>query len=164
MLQRLQLDLLERRAPHGEKIALAAIERDRTLQVHACHTRLREIEVLHDQLRALFEDDPGLEARDVAVMTPDIDRYAPYIAAVFGGAQGTPRFIPYTVADESSLASSPMADLVLRLLGLASAKLTSNEVLDLIALPPLMRRFDLDTESIDRLRDWIEKAGRALGT
>ncbi|MET0231601.1 MAG: exodeoxyribonuclease V subunit gamma [Rhodanobacteraceae bacterium] len=163
ILQRLQHDLLERRARHGDTLALAAIERDRTLQVHACHTRLREIEVLHDQLRALFEDDPTLEARDVAVMTPDIDRYAPCIAAVFGGAQGTPRYIPYTVADESSLASSPVADLVLRILGFANAKLTSNEVLDLIALPPLLRRFDLDAESIDRLRDWIENAGARWG-
>ena len=163
VLQRVQLDLLERRAPHGDKLPLAAIEHDRTLQVHACHTRLREIEVLHDQLRALIEDDPTLEARDVAVMTPDINDYAPHIAAVFGGAQGTPRFIPYTVADESSLASSPAADLVLRILGLSTAKLTSNEVLDLIALPPLMRRFDLDAESIDRLRDWIENAGARWG-
>ncbi|HVT32716.1 MAG TPA: exodeoxyribonuclease V subunit gamma [Rhodanobacteraceae bacterium] len=163
VLQRLQLDVLERRAPHGEKLALESIARDRTLEVHACHTRLREIEVLHDQLRALFEDDAALEARDVAVMTPDIDRYAPYIEAVFGGAEGTPRFIPYTVADESALASAPVADLVLRILGLPDAKLTSNEVLDLIALPPLMRRFDLDAESIDRLRDWIEKAGARWG-
>jgi exodeoxyribonuclease V gamma subunit len=163
ILQRLQLDLLERRTPHGEKLAAESIQRDRTLQVHACHTRLREIEVLHDQLRALLEDDESLEARDIAVMTPDIDRYAPYIAAVFGGAEGTPRFIPYTVADESALASAPVADLVLRILGLPNAKLTSNEVLDLIALPPLMRRFDLDAESIDRLRDWIENAGARWG-
>jgi exodeoxyribonuclease V gamma subunit len=163
LLQRLQLDLLERRAPHGGKLPAGSIERDRTLQVHACHTRLREIEVLHDQLRALLEDDAALEARDIAVMTPDIDRYAPYIAAVFGGAEGTPRFIPYTVADESALASAPVADLVLRILDLSTAKLTSNEVLDLIALPPLMRRFDLDAESIDRLRDWIAKAGARWG-
>ncbi len=145
------------------KIPLAAIERERSLQIHACHTRLREVEVLHDQLRALFEDDPALEARDVAVMAPDINLYAPHIAAVFGGAQGTPRFIPYTVADESSLAASPVAELVLRILDLAGARLTSNEVLDLIALPPLMRRFDLDSEAIDRLRDWIEPAGARWG-
>jgi exodeoxyribonuclease V gamma subunit len=163
LLQRLQLDLLERRAPHGAKIPLASIERERSLQIHACHTRMREVEVLHDQLRALFEDDPKLEARDVAVMAPDINLYAPYIAAVFGGAQGTPRFIPYTVADESSLASSPVAELVLRILALPQARLTSNDVLDLIALPPLMRRFDLDTESIDRLRGWIEAAGARWG-
>jgi exodeoxyribonuclease V gamma subunit len=163
LLQRLQLDLLERRGPGAPKLPVALIERERSLQIHACHTRMREVEVLHDQLRALFEDDANLEARDVAVMAPDINLYAPYIAAVFGGAQGTPRFIPYTVADESSLASSPIADLVLRILALPQARLTSNDVLDLIALPPLMRRFDLDTESIDRLRRWIEAAGARWG-
>jgi exodeoxyribonuclease V gamma subunit len=163
LLQRLQLDLLERRAPHGDRLAVASIERDRTLQIHACHTRAREVEVLHDQLRALFEDDPTLQARDVAVMTPDINLYSPTIAAIFGGAQGTPRFIPYTVADESSLTASPVADLALRILGLDRARLTSNEVLDLIALPPLMRSFDLDTESIDRLRDWVRNAGARWG-
>jgi exodeoxyribonuclease V gamma subunit len=163
LLQRLQLDLLERRAPGGEKLPLAAIERERTLQVHACHTRVREVEVLHDQLRALLEDDPTLEPRDIAVMAPDINLYAPYIAAVFGGAQGTPRFIPYTVADQSALIAAPVADLVLRLLDLRQSRLTSNDVLDLIALPPLMRRFDLDTESIDRLRGWIKAAGARWG-
>jgi len=163
LLQRLQLDLLERRVPSGEKFPLAAIERERTLQVHACHTRVREVEVLHDQLRALLEEDPKLEPRDIAVMAPDINLYAPYIAAVFGGAQGTPRFIPYTVADESALIAEPVADLVLRLLDLKQSRLTSNDVLDLIALPPLMRRFDLDTESIDRLRRWIKAAGARWG-
>ncbi|HJT98901.1 MAG TPA: exodeoxyribonuclease V subunit gamma, partial [Rhodanobacteraceae bacterium] len=163
LLQRIQQDLLERRAPHGERLPLASIETERTLQIHACHTRAREIEVLHDQLRALIEDDPALEARDIAVMTPDINLYAPYIAAVFGGAEGSPRFIPYTIADESALAGSPVADLVLRILGLARARLTSNDVLDLIALPPLMRRFDLDAEAIDRLREWIGKAGARWG-
>ena len=163
LLQRLKLDLLERRAPHGAKIPLASIERERTLQVHACHTRMREVEVLHDQLRALLEDDPKLEPRDIAVMAPDINLYAPYIAAVFGGAQGTPRFIPYTVADESALIASPIADLVLRILDLPQSRLTSNDVLDLIALPPLLRRFDLDGESIDRLRGWIDAAGARWG-
>ena len=163
LLQHLQLDLLEHRPPSGDKFPIAAIERDRTLQIHACHTRMREVEVLHDQLRALFEEDSKLEPRDIAVMAPDINLYAPFIAAVFGGAQGSPRFIPYTVADESALIAAPVADLVLRILDLGQSRLTSNDVLDLIALPPLMRRFDLDTESIDRLRDWIKAAGARWG-
>jgi exodeoxyribonuclease V gamma subunit len=163
LLQRLQLDLLERRAPAGPKLAVADIQQERSLQIHACHTRLREVQVLHDQLRALLEDDPELEARGIAVMAPDIDVYAPHIAAVFGGAQGTPRFIPYTVADNSALAASPIAELVLRLLDLPQSRLTSNDVLDLIALPPLLRRFELDLESIDRLRGWIKSAGARWG-
>src|SRR3546814_19812697 len=61
---------------------------DPSLQVHACHTRLRELQVLYDQLRALFEDprfDPPLQPREVAVLAPDIDTYLPYMDAVFGG-------------------------------------------------------------------------------
>jgi len=163
LLQRLQLDLLERRAPSGAKIALASIENERSLQIHSCHTRLREVQVLHDQLRALLEDHRDIEARDIAVMAPDIDVYAPHISAVFGGAQGTPRFIPYTIADGSALAASPVPELLLRLLDLPRARLSSNEVLDLLALPPLMRRFELDGESIDLLRRWIESAGARWG-
>ncbi|MGH8172537.1 MAG: exodeoxyribonuclease V subunit gamma, partial [Rhodanobacteraceae bacterium] len=163
LLQRMQLDLLERRAPSGPKLAVADIERERSLQIHACHTRFREVQVLHDQLRALLESDPQLEARDIAVMAPDIDVYTPHIAAVFGGAQGSPRFIPYTVADNSALAASPIAELLLRLIDLPHSRLTSNDVLDLLALPPLLRRFELDLESIDRLRSWIKSSGARWG-
>ena len=163
LLQRLQLDLLERRAPSGAKMTVASIGNERSLQIHSCHTRLREVQVLHDQLRALLEDNPGIEARNIAVMAPDIDVYAPYIAAVFGGAQGSPRFIPYTVADGSALAASPIAELLLRLLDLPQSRLSSNDVLDLIALPPLKRRFELDDEAIDLLRGWIEAAGARWG-
>jgi exodeoxyribonuclease V gamma subunit len=118
LLGRIQTDLLENRAP------LAATEpawprahvdvADVSLQFHACHTPLREVQVLHDQLRSLLEQEAGdgrerIEPRDIAVLMPDIDAYAPYVEAVFGGALGTPREIPYTIADTSPLASAAMA-------------------------------------------------------
>ena len=163
LLQRLQRDVLERRAATRPFLPATAIDTDRSLQIHACHTRLREVQVLHDRLRALFEDQPDLEPRDVAVMAPDIDAYAPYVAAVFGGAQGTHRFIPYTLADGSMSALSPLADLFLRLLDLPQARLTSNEVLDLLALPGVRRRFELDDDELDQVRAWIAAAGARWG-
>ncbi|MBB5015537.1 exodeoxyribonuclease V subunit gamma [Rehaibacterium terrae] len=166
LLQHLRRDLLERQPPPAEKELrrpLASLAGDRSLQVHACHTRLREVQVLHDQLRALLEDQPDLEPRQIAVMAPDIDLYAPYVAAVFGGAQGTPRFIPYTVADGSALATQPLADLCLRLLDLPSARFTANEVLDLLALPPVARQYGVDPERLDTLRGWLAAAGARWG-
>ncbi|MET0224961.1 MAG: exodeoxyribonuclease V subunit gamma, partial [Dokdonella sp.] len=163
LLQRLQRDVLERRAAAPPLLATAAIDSDRSLQIHACHTRLREVQVLHDQLRALLEDQTDLEPRDIAVMAPDIDAYAPYVAAVFGGAQGTSRFIPYTLADGSMSALSPLADLFLRLLELPQARLTSNEVLDLLALPGVRRRFELDDDALDQVRAWVAAAGARWG-
>lgn len=163
LLQQLQADVFERRAADGAKRALTTIAHDRSLQVHSCHTRLREVQVLHDQLRALLEDDPTLEVRDIAVMAPDIDAYAPFVVAVFGGALGSARFIPYTLADTSALAVSPLADLFLRLLELPQARLTSNEVMDLLALPAVQRRFELDGDDLVNVRYWIAAAGARWG-
>src|SRR6266568_5769757 len=56
---------------------------DNSIQIHSCHSPVREIEVLHDNLLALLEKNEGLAPRDIVVMTPDIETYAPYISAVF---------------------------------------------------------------------------------
>ena len=56
---------------------------DLSIQIHSCHSPMREIEVLHDQILEMFEKDPGLGPEDILVMTPDIETYSPYIHAVF---------------------------------------------------------------------------------
>ena len=66
---------------------------------------------LETSLRALLEDprfDPPLQPREIAVLAPDIDPYAPYLDAVFGGTPG--QAIPYAIADASPLAGEPLAD------------------------------------------------------
>ena len=57
---------------------------DRSLQVHACHGRARQVEVLRDAILHLLADDPTLEPRDIIVMCPDIETFAPLIQATFG--------------------------------------------------------------------------------
>ncbi|HEV2754087.1 MAG TPA: exodeoxyribonuclease V subunit gamma, partial [Solirubrobacteraceae bacterium] len=59
---------------------------DRSLQVHACHGRARQVEVLRDALLHLLQDDETLEPRDIIVMCPDIETFAPHLTAVFGTA------------------------------------------------------------------------------
>src|SRR5690606_11068755 len=141
-----------------------------SLQLHACHTRLRELQVLHDQLRALFEDDrfdPPLQPRDVAVLAPDIDPYLPYLDAVFGGRgrgdAGFNQAIPYAVADASPLAGEPLAEVFLRLLALPVARFGLVETLDLLASPPLAEAAQLDAAAFDRLHAWLHAAGARWG-
>ena len=57
---------------------------DRSVQVHACHGPARQVEVLREVLVGLLADDPTLEPRDILVMCPDIEAYAPLFAAAFG--------------------------------------------------------------------------------
>ncbi|HEY4559557.1 MAG TPA: exodeoxyribonuclease V subunit gamma, partial [Lysobacter sp.] len=166
LLQRLKRDLLHRRPPPATPWRETLDRGDASLQVHACHTRLREVQVLHDQLRALLESDafdPPLQPREIAVLSPDIDPYVPYIEAVFGGVRGRTGFIPYTLADTSPLASEPLAEVFSRLLALPISRLGLNEVLDLLATPAIAQHAGLEPASLDRLREWLEEAGACWG-
>jgi exodeoxyribonuclease V gamma subunit len=75
----------------SEKRSIA--DDDDSIQCHACHSTMREVEVLHDQLLALLERHPDVSPTDIVVMTPDIDIYAGAIDAGFGTASKA-LFIP----------------------------------------------------------------------
>ena len=168
LLRRMQSDLFHRRAePAGTPRAQVDAD-DASLQFHACHTRLRELQVLHDRLRALLEDprfDPPLQPREIAVLAPDIDPYVPYLDAVFGNqgeaAQG--QAIPYAKADASPLAEEPLAEVFLRLLALPISRFGLEELLDLLASPPLAEAAGLEADDFERLRGWLQAAGARWG-
>ncbi|MGX5729521.1 exodeoxyribonuclease V subunit gamma [Pseudoxanthomonas beigongshangi] len=165
LLRHMQQDLFHRRAtPSGPP--RAAIDRnDPSVQVHACHTRLREVQVLHDQLRALLDDrrfDPPLQPREIAVLAPDIDPYVPYLDAVFGG-DGHGDALPWALADTSPLASEPLAEVFLRLLDLPVSRFGLDEILDLLASAPVAEAAGLDTDAIERLHGWLREAGARWG-
>ncbi|MGO1070779.1 exodeoxyribonuclease V subunit gamma [Lysobacter sp. CA199] len=171
LLQRLQRDLLHRRALPAAPWRDSLDRQDASVQVHACHTRLREVQVLHDQLQALLDRDspegrrfdPPLQPREIAVLAPDIDPYAPHIAAVFGGLAGRPGFIPYALADVSPLAAEPLAEVFLRLLALPVSRFGLSEILDLLATPAIADQAGLDSAGLDRLRTWLGDAGARWG-
>ena len=172
LLHRLQRDLLHRAVPPHAPAPGSVDTRpafvpsgvaDASLQVHSCHTRLREVQVLHEQLRALLEADPALQPRDIAVLTPDIDDYAPFVQAVFGGDAQARDAIPFALADGSTLATQPLADAFLQLLDLPQARFAVNEVLDLLATPAIAARFALDAADFDALSPWLAAAGVRWG-
>jgi len=165
LLRRMQGDLFHRRATPSGPLRKEVDAGDASLQFHACHTRLRELQVLHDRLRALLEDDrfdPPLQPREIAVLAPDIDPYVPYLDAVFGG-RGRNDAIPWAVADASPLAGEPLAAVFLRLLALPVSRFGLEEMLDLLASPPLAEAAGLDGTAFERLHAWLHEAGARWG-
>ncbi len=169
LLHRMQADLFHNRST--PPVTRSKVDAgDPSLQFHACHTRLRELEVLHDRLRALLEDDrfdPPLQPREIAVLAPDIDPYVPYLDAVFGGHgrgdAGFNRAIPWTMADASPLAGEPLAAAFLRLLALPVSRFGLEEILELLASPPLAEAAGLDAAAFERLHAWLREAGARWG-
>ncbi|MCW8908113.1 MAG: exodeoxyribonuclease V subunit gamma [Sedimenticola sp.] len=135
---------------------------DRSLQLHVCHSPMRELEVLHDQLLSRLEQDHNLSPDEILVMTPDMDLYAPYIEAVFGQtADGTT--IPYSLSDSSQLRESPVVVRFLELLSLPGGRYPADRVVSLLELPALQRRFGLGEGDLPRIRHWIEQVAIRWG-
>mgnify|MGYP001060072640 CR=1 FL=1 len=129
---------------------------DHSLCLHSCHSPLREVEVLQDQILAMFAEDSTLTPRNLIVMMPDVAAYAPYIEAVFGNAPQDRR-IPYSISDRSAQQESPLLQSFIRLLNLSESRLPVSEVLELLEVPAVMRRFELDQDAFDQLRHWISQ-------
>lgn len=143
-------------------------EDDTSLRFHIAHNPQREVEILHDQLLAAFEraarEGKPLAPRDVIVMVPDIQTYAPHVQAVFGRLPTSdPRHLPYSVADQSARGSVPLIVALEHLLALPDSRFTVSEVLDLLDVPALRARFGFDEASLPTLRRWIEQSGIRWG-
>lgn len=145
---------------------LPARRHDASLRVHACHTRLRELEVLKNALLRCLADNPHLQHRDIVVMAPDISAYAPYLAAVFGAPakyRDEPAHIPWHLADIGMARMHPLLGAFAQVLDLAESRFTVSAVLDLLDVPALARRFSIDAAGRDAVEAWLHRARVAWG-
>ncbi|KAA9131464.1 exodeoxyribonuclease V subunit gamma [Marinihelvus fidelis] len=151
----------------GEPLPLPAGETDGapSIHFHNAHGPLREVEMLHDQLLDLFDRDPDLNPRDVVVMMPRVAPYVPCIKAVFerGAERGDGRRIDYHIADRTLVEESPVLNGFESLLKLPESRLPLSEVLGLLELPSVQRRFGLQRGDFESIRRWLIDAGVRWG-
>ena len=183
LLELIQSDVRDDRRPPGPPLpgmpdARPALDpSDRSVQVHACHGRERQVEVLRDAVLHLLEEDATLEPRDVIVMCPDIDAFAPLIQATFGAgrvegplddddraldAKRMPD-LRVRLADRSLRQTNPVLAVISRLLELADQRATASQLLDLADREPVRRRFGFDDDDVARMQDWVVSSGIRWG-
>jgi exodeoxyribonuclease V gamma subunit len=139
-----------------------AERRDKSVQVHSCHGPARQAEALRDVVLGLLEDDPGLQPRDVLVMTPDVETFAPLVKAAFAGSGDVPD-LPVQVADRNLGRSNEIAESLLAILDLASGRATASQVLDVLARGPVMTRFGFTSHDLERITTWVAGSGIRWG-
>ena len=172
MLANLQSDILYlRNRGGGAEISNSAESEmsrvnpiDASIQVHNCHSPLREMEVLHDNLLALFEADPELKPGDIIVMAPDIETYAPYIQAVFGTRTRSGTTIPFSIADRSARRTNGMVDGFMALLDMADSRFGAAEVFRLLEFPGIKERFGLESAELIQIEHWVNESQIRWGT
>ncbi len=157
LLLQVQSDILELNEKPKEGDKRIVSPNDRSIQIHSCHSPMREIEVLHDQLLNLFQENPDLKPRDILVMIPDIETYAPYIQAVFDVTYDDPRRIPFSIADRSIRKESQVIETFLSLLDLFGSRFGVARVLSILESPPVWKKFDLAESDMETIRTWVQE-------
>ncbi|HSP20487.1 MAG TPA: hypothetical protein VLQ79_13280, partial [Myxococcaceae bacterium] len=133
--------------------------------------------MIRDAILHALADDTTLEPRDVIVMCPDIEAFAPLIAATFGAGETSgdpdrhvgiaperqPVDLRVRLADRSLRQTNPILGVVSSLLELAQQRVTASQVLDIADRGPVRQRFRFDDDDLTRLQDWIVQAGIRWG-
>ncbi len=154
LLHRLQSDLLDggwQEKKDGEKIPL-----DPSLTIASCHSAVREVMVLKDQILRWLESNPDMELRDIVVMAPDIQDYSAIIPAIFHDIQ-------HSIADRSLRHQNKAMAVFLQFLDLAVSRCSWSEVLDLLERPEVAPTFALSEADCEMIQHWVASSGIRWG-
>ena len=152
LLQKLQSGLLAGQIGKSEEVGL----RDTSIRVVSCHAKLRELEVLKDHILETFNAVEDIKLRDIVVMAPDIQEYAPFIPAVFDNIQ-------HSIADRSLFRKNPYIAIFREFLALFKGRFGWTEVLDILAKDRVYPNFGLSPGDIERIQHWVVSSGIRWG-
>ncbi len=135
---------------------------DDSLTITSCHSPFREVQALHDWLLHQFNQDPELTPKDILVMCPEVEQYAPYVHAVFTRGwhdidENIPP-LPCSIADRNAQDADPLVAAFVELLSLPDSRFHVTSVVAMLRLPAIQQQFDLTFEDINTLSFWLEQA------
>lgn len=129
------------------------IPQDRSLQIMACPGLFREVETVYNSILYNLETDSKLQLTDIAILVPDISRYKPALEYVFHKEPGK---LSYNMVDSRADVESIYGQAVLKILELATGRLSRKEVFDLLLNPCFMHKWRIGPEQLRVWADWTE--------
>lgn len=163
LLEHLREDILdptrlEEQSEQTEQTDQAIDPDDRSIQLHCCHSPLREMEILRDLILDLLHTDKTLEPRDILIMNPDIETYAPFIQAVFGCPDDPAQALPFSIADRRPSRAARQVRLLTDLMEFGQHRFEASRVLALLETQAIRDLLDLDEADCARIEDWVRTA------
>ncbi|MGI6393149.1 MAG: exodeoxyribonuclease V subunit gamma [bacterium] len=135
---------------------------DSSITINGCWGKMREMEVLKDELLNLFDSNPSLNPRDIIVMAPKIEDYSDYIEAVFG-SNSLENTIPFTVADKPVIKESDLVEPFLKVLSLDESNFSKSDLFAIFENTFIHEKFKVQKEDIGFIKETISKSGVKWG-
>ena len=161
MLSLLQSDILNlvHRKKGQENPPVKIKSSDTSIAVHACHSPMRETQVLKDLLLNEFEKDPELAPHDIIVMMPDIEAYAPFIESVFS-RENT---LPFSISDRRKRSESEPIEAFFKILALRKSRFERSQVLDLLLSESIAQKFNISFDEISMIEKMVQESNILWG-
>ncbi|MCU7799187.1 MAG: exodeoxyribonuclease V subunit gamma [gamma proteobacterium symbiont of Lucinoma myriamae] len=140
--------------------------KDDSITIASAHSALREIQALHDWLLHQINSDSdrkdSLTPKDILVMCPNVENYAPYVDAVFAHgwndwSEKVPP-LPCSIADRTLKDSEPLVQAFIDLLDLPDSRFQVSQILAYLRLPALQEKFNFSEGDLLLLERWINHA------
>ncbi len=154
LLHLLQRDILAGYEP--ERNNSLNSDPETSIQVVSCHSRMRELMVLKDQILFWMYEDPSLELHEIIVMAPDIQDYALLVPAVFEDIQ-------HSIADRNMRRRNRYLDAFMQVLALFSGRYGWTEIVSILERPEVFPQFSMSAGDLETVRHWVIQAGIRWG-
>jgi exodeoxyribonuclease V gamma subunit len=152
-LGRLQREIGEGTDPGAENGARG----DGSIRILRTHGKMREAEVVREEILRAFDELPGLEPMDVQVQVAGLDAYAPYLEAVFGGGE-----LPFAIETGTGTGEETVQAFV-QWMEAAAGRFAATEVLSLLRAGPVRRKLGLDEEGLQTAERLVKASGIRWG-
>ena len=164
LLGKIQSDIFYLAEPQSQQYELAA--EDESIQIHVCHSSIRQLEVLKEQLLHWLSQTDTTPRRpsDVLVLTPNLAELEPLIRSVFPAVANEHEvFLPVKIAGVAQLDALNAWRAVLGRLQLTQGRFTQDDFADWLNLYATQQCYGLDYTQVQRILALLNDAGFKRG-
>lgn len=168
LLGQLQSDILFLMEPIQHSYALEP--HDQSIQIHVCHSHLRQLEVLKDQLIHWLSEGSTEQPRkldDILILTPILKDIEPLIRSVFtpprAGSDLNQVYLPIKIAGIAQIDLSNAWRAVLGRIQLPHGRFQYSEFADWLSLLGTQRFYGIDVQDVERMLTLLSQAGFKRG-
>ncbi|ENX47011.1 exodeoxyribonuclease V, gamma subunit [Acinetobacter sp. NIPH 542] len=164
LLGKVQSDILHLVEPQAKQYELASD--DDSIQIHVCHSTLRQLEVLKEQLICWLAKPHEQPRRpnDILVLIPNLADIEPLIRSVFPATateQGV--HLPVKIAGVASLDALNAWRAVIGRIQLMQGRFSFDDFADWLSLHATQQRYELEYVQVERILNLLADAGFKRG-
>ena len=163
LLGHIQQDILQLNNPADlPKIVLA--DDDQSLVVHLCHSALRQLEVLRDEVLTWLAADARRRPSDILVLAPNLQAIKPLINAVFAPNVTQPNLsIPFEITGLATPEAEALWKALMGCFDLLDGRFGHDALLDWLSIPAVQTAYQLTNAQVQRMGELLIAAGFRRG-